>query len=155
MVLLYLFTEPLSGRRTWAWNRTLTTSVGWAKATAIAPVVHPASTRVPIPASVRDAINDALLATIRDECWEWSQGNLAAELYRIHSMSPWILKLHLKYLNIQKLIRWCETAAHGLTSFKLVRPDVKDVVCTLKSLSRLKSYFMLQWQKRTRWGPGA
>ena len=50
-VLLYLL--PPSDTRTWAWNRTLTTSVGCATATAMAPVVEPARRRVPIPAPVK------------------------------------------------------------------------------------------------------
>lgn len=52
MVPLYRFVMPLFGSWTWAWNLTFTTSVGWAKATAIAPVVQPASSRIPIPTSV-------------------------------------------------------------------------------------------------------
>lgn len=47
-VPLYLL--PPSATRTWAWNRTFTTSVGCAKATAMAPVVQPAMRRVTIPA---------------------------------------------------------------------------------------------------------
>lgn len=49
-VPLYLL--PPSATRTWAWNRTFTTSVGCAKATAMAPVVQPAMRRVTIPAPV-------------------------------------------------------------------------------------------------------
>ncbi|TNN88633.1 hypothetical protein EYF80_000965 [Liparis tanakae] len=37
--------DVIIAKRTWAWKRTFTTSVGCAKATAMAPVVHPAISR--------------------------------------------------------------------------------------------------------------